>query len=99
MPTTWICLFDVPVPALNTYYWPNYSYQSFQTTVNYTWPEVDPFGTGGQYYFVLEVRRDPRECRADETDHAVLSNSFGVSMPNLMLPRFRRRPQVDPGQQ
>jgi len=93
-------LIDVPVPPLSTYRWPDYSYQNFEKTVKYTWPAQDPFDTDGQYYFVLILDVNNEVVESNETDNNILSNSFGVNLPNLVVHQVSvLPPQVDPGQQ
>ena len=92
-------LIDIAVPELPTYYWPDYSYYTYQTTVNYTWPEPDPFDTDGQYYFVLQVDAPEEIVELDEGDNWDLSNSFGVNRPNLVVTSLAAPPEVEPGQE
>jgi hypothetical protein len=89
---------DIPIPTVRTYYWPDYSYQTYQTTVQYTWPEPDPYGTDGQYFFVLGMDVTNAVVEASETNNYGLSNSFGVNRPNLVVYSLSGPTQVQPGQ-
>ncbi|MFA6133899.1 MAG: CARDB domain-containing protein [Phycisphaerae bacterium] len=89
---------DIPIPTIRTYNWPDYSYQTYQTTVQYAWPEPDPYGTDGQYFFVLRMDVTNAVVEASETNNYDLSNSFGVNRPNLVVNSLSGPTEVQPGQ-
>ena len=90
---------EIPVPELQTYSWPDYSYYTFQTSVDHTWPLTDPFDTDGQYYFILKMDANNAIVESDEENNEELSASFGVSRPNLIVNSLTAPSQVDAGQQ
>ena len=91
-------LIDVPVPRLRTEWWPDYSGDRFKTTIDYTFPSWDPFGTDQQYYFGLKLDVQDQVVESNEGDNAATA-PFLSQMPNLVVADLAAPSQVEPGKE
>jgi len=87
------------VPQLSTYYSPDYSYQTFQTTVSFTWPTTDPFGTDLHYYVVAKADVGNQVAEGNEADNWGVSNVIQILKPDLAAVALRAPSTVQAGQQ
>ncbi len=83
---------DVAVPSIA-------KNDSYDTTVTFTWPGTDPFGTDLLYRFAVQADYGNAVREADETDNWGLSESIDVLVPDLAISSTRLPSTVSAGQQ